>query len=215
MSLYDILGVKKDVKPEDVKRAYRRKARDTHPDKGGSKEDFFRVNHAYQVLSDPARREAYDTRGEDVELGDQRAKMMEEMASLVFAIIEGNQDDVAHINILEVAVSTVKKAIDLQRREVDKNQLAAEKLRKAVKRFSAKNGDRDSPLYWMLEHRVKQYEVGRLNAEAAIARNEIMLELLAEYDYKVDARPPGQMTWADVLAQRAQPTNANMQPQRW
>lgn len=63
--LYELLGVPRDASPEDIKRAYRRKAREHHPDAGGDEEAFKQVTHAFQVLSDPERRLRYDRFGDD------------------------------------------------------------------------------------------------------------------------------------------------------
>lgn len=63
---YNILGVKKDASVSDIKKAYRKLAHRYHPDKGGTAEDerrFREVNEAYQVLSDPAKRQQYDQFG--------------------------------------------------------------------------------------------------------------------------------------------------------
>jgi molecular chaperone DnaJ len=61
---YGILGVPRDASADQIKRAYRRACRETHPDVAGSSEANERrikeVNAAYQVLSDPSKREAYD-----------------------------------------------------------------------------------------------------------------------------------------------------------
>ena len=52
MSKYhDILGVKPDATEEEVKKAYRKKAIETHPDKGGNEGDFQKVNEAYEILT--------------------------------------------------------------------------------------------------------------------------------------------------------------------
>ncbi|MBW3620036.1 MAG: J domain-containing protein [Actinobacteria bacterium] len=63
--LYEILGVPRDAPPDEVKRAYRRKARESHPDAGGDEDTFKQVTHAYQVLSDPQKRARYDRFGDD------------------------------------------------------------------------------------------------------------------------------------------------------
>lgn len=63
--LYEMLGVARDASADDIKRAYRRKAREHHPDAGGDEETFKRVTHAHEVLSDPARRARYDQFGDD------------------------------------------------------------------------------------------------------------------------------------------------------
>lgn len=63
--LYGVLGLRQDAAAEDIKRAYRQKAREHHPDAGGDAERFKEVSHAYEVLSDPERRARYDRFGDD------------------------------------------------------------------------------------------------------------------------------------------------------
>jgi len=61
---YNILGVSKSASADDIKRAFRKKAHEFHPDKGnGNAEKFKEVNEAYQVLSDSAKRSQYDQYG--------------------------------------------------------------------------------------------------------------------------------------------------------
>ncbi|KAG9133383.1 hypothetical protein Leryth_021694 [Lithospermum erythrorhizon] len=62
---YDVLGVQKSSSQEDIKKAYRKAAIKNHPDKGGDPEKFKEISHAYEVLSDPEKREIYDEYGED------------------------------------------------------------------------------------------------------------------------------------------------------
>ncbi|PHU17709.1 Chaperone protein dnaJ 2 [Capsicum chinense] len=63
--LYEVLGVPKNSSPDDIKKAYRKAAIKNHPDKGGDPEKFKELAHAYEVLSDPEKREIYNQYGED------------------------------------------------------------------------------------------------------------------------------------------------------
>lgn len=60
---YGLLGVGKSASQDEIKRAFRKKAHELHPDKGGDAEAFKKVNEAYQILSDPQKRQQYDTFG--------------------------------------------------------------------------------------------------------------------------------------------------------
>ncbi len=64
---YEILGVARDATPEEIKKAYRKLARQLHPDvnSGADAEDQFKeVSRAYDVLSNPERRQMYDMGGD-------------------------------------------------------------------------------------------------------------------------------------------------------
>nr|XP_033771903.1 dnaJ homolog subfamily B member 4 isoform X1 [Geotrypetes seraphini] len=65
---YSVLGIEKGASDEDVKKAYRKQALKWHPDKNKTshaEEKFKEVAEAYEVLSDPKKREIYDQFGEE------------------------------------------------------------------------------------------------------------------------------------------------------
>ncbi|MGI5911412.1 MAG: molecular chaperone DnaJ [Syntrophomonadaceae bacterium] len=66
---YEVLGVSKNATPEEIKKAYRQKARKYHPDVNkddpNAADKFKEINDAYEVLSDANKKAAYDQFGHD------------------------------------------------------------------------------------------------------------------------------------------------------
>jgi curved DNA-binding protein len=64
---YEVLGVPRSASEDDIKKAFRKLARQYHPDvaktKKGAEEKFKEINEAYEVLSDPSKRRKYDELG--------------------------------------------------------------------------------------------------------------------------------------------------------
>ncbi|MEA3463880.1 MAG: molecular chaperone DnaJ [Patescibacteria group bacterium] len=61
---YNILGVNKNASQDDIKKAFRKKAHQCHPDKaGGNEAKFKEINEAYQILGDTKKRAQYDQFG--------------------------------------------------------------------------------------------------------------------------------------------------------
>src|ERR1700712_5671835 len=61
---YETLGIGKTASPDEIKKAFRRKAVELHPDKqGGDEAKFKEVNEAYEVLKDTGKRQRYDQFG--------------------------------------------------------------------------------------------------------------------------------------------------------
>lgn len=62
--LYEMLGVSQNATEDEIKKAYRRKARESHPDAGGDPEEFKELTAAYEVLTNPEARANYDRFGD-------------------------------------------------------------------------------------------------------------------------------------------------------
>ncbi|KAG8832962.1 hypothetical protein FRC17_000229 [Serendipita sp. 399] len=87
---YEILSLQKDCEEADVKKAYRKLALQLHPDKNGAPgadEAFKMVSKAFQVLSDPALRSAFDRDGGDPE--SRFGSGMRSTTAILFSILNG------------------------------------------------------------------------------------------------------------------------------
>ena len=62
-TLYKALNVNKNSSQDEIKKSYRKLALKNHPDKGGDPENFKKIQAAYDVLSDPEKRQRYDQFG--------------------------------------------------------------------------------------------------------------------------------------------------------
>lgn len=64
---YDVLGASRDASADELKKAYRQKAKEYHPDRNADNPDaeakFKEINEAYDALKDPERKAAYDRFG--------------------------------------------------------------------------------------------------------------------------------------------------------
>lgn len=70
---YDLLGVDQNATEDEIKKAYRKKAMEHHPDRGGDIEKFKEIKDAYEVLSDEQKRQQYD------QFGPEGVKQSEQM----------------------------------------------------------------------------------------------------------------------------------------
>lgn len=176
MDLYGILGVNKAASQEEIKSAYREKAKKHHPDKGGDPEKFRQAQIAYDTLSDDQKKSDYD-QGKTAQPDDPALTFL---SSLFFKVISENEE-VEKVDLFKLIHKDINgKLYSLY---VDKKNLKRQikKLNKIRKRI--KKDDRsffigltDAQIR-NNEHVIEQIEI----AEKVAARSLEYL-LTCEYD---------------------------------
>lgn len=130
---YAELGVARDASPDDIKKAYRRKSSNAHPDKdGGSQEAMQRINAAYAVLGDDSKRKHYDATGQDNEPSIER-QAQSVLLSLFNELLEADEAT-DFLGIARKAVNTrisgLKMNIEQGRRRVNTIERKRGKVRR-------------------------------------------------------------------------------------
>jgi curved DNA-binding protein CbpA len=188
--LYETLGVSKSADAATIKKAYRKKAMDTHPDRGGDPAAFQSVELAHRVLSDKDKCARYDETGDAEEApNNQLARAMEVVAQVIDGVLQ--RPDAIHIDIIAEGKKAVKIAVANQNDVVKKTERELEKLRKIRKRLSVKKGAADR-IGIMLDQKI----AGGENALKMYADNlaifEIVEATLSDATFTPEPRPAAQ-----------------------
>lgn len=135
-SLYETLGVKPDASPAEIKRTFRQKAANAHPDKqSGDHDAMAELNRAYKTLIDPKRRLLYDATGEDQQRPE--AEMIRGMLTQVFA--DGLSKDVPHI--LNHAKDMLKQGRKVLEQQTNDITTLRDKLKAKRDKITRKRGE--------------------------------------------------------------------------
>lgn len=206
MNPYEVLGVRKNATPAQIKRAHRRRAMETHPDRGGSPEDFSAVTLAWKVLSDEKHRAHFDRTGEMPDTGPNRERqMLLTMLSLhVMSIVaQAAQKDVDIGS--EDFLGLIRESVDHAIRELGKQLAVLENqkriMREAMKRFITT--DEENVIVAVLQGHIDQVNRNLAGTSAEIDRNEKVRELLKTYKWRKDEAKQLRMMWSSATATSA------------
>ncbi|KAG8654423.1 chaperone protein dnaJ 10 [Manihot esculenta] len=171
---YDVLGVSPTATETEIKKAYYIKARQVHPDKNPNDpqaaQNFQALGEAYQVLSDPAQRQAYDASGKS---GISTEAIIDPAA--IFAMLFGSELFEDYIGQLAMA-SMASLDIFTDGEQFDTKKLQ-EKMRVVQK-------EREEKLAQLLKDRLHQYVQG--NKEEFINHAKAEVSRLSNAAYGVD-----------------------------
>lgn len=206
MSLYDELGVSPDADADAINAAYRKAAKQHHPDAGGDPDTFARLGRAVAVLRDPAKRAEYDATGrEDFGADDPEREaseaLMQAFAGCMVQIVEQGRG--ASTDVMEAVRISLAEQARQQRRELQKAAAMQDRARDALKRLIRK-GKGPDVLGNMLSAKIADMDTIKAGMERLAATFERAAEMAKDWDWKVDQAPawPHAMPGWEVKARR-------------
>jgi curved DNA-binding protein CbpA len=197
--LYDVLGVPPDADEKAIRSGFRKAAKRSHPDAGGSPEEFAKLTRALAILTNPTTRDRYDRTGQAEPAGpdnEQSEIAAMVMQAVLFAV--SNTPDLRFADIVRVGIDHIGGKI----REVD-GQIAQHKagandaiskletVQKRLKRKKAKGPD---VLAAMIDGTMagarRTLEENLEKLEPMLRKLKAAREVLAGYSYERDQRDP-------------------------
>ena len=191
---YSALGVPRGADKAEIKKAYRAKAKRTHPDAGGTVEQFGELQRCYDLLVDDTRRAHYDRTGEfqGREPDNAQANLLEMVSTLLDLVMQdaGQRGEMSSITFTDVIGKMTRKARDF---ELKSEQFQAHlrdgiKInRKLMNRFKRKKKSSEPNLMEMvIAGRVASME-GAITAEQdKLKKMREVIRFLGEYEFDVE-----------------------------
>lgn len=148
---YSILGVKRDAGSDEIKAAWRTKAKSVHPDKNRDDPQahnrFAEIGRAYEVLKDPAKRNRYDQQRMKVEALEREQTIMQQRQAAREAAEKAKQAKINAERVLEElarAEAEKAKADATQAAQAAKAKAAKEQAAEAKTKAQAESGAKDT-----------------------------------------------------------------------
>jgi curved DNA-binding protein CbpA len=189
---YETLGVKPDADPTTVKRAYRKKAKQHHPDVGGDTTAFQAIQRAYGVLKDPQKRADYDQFGDASEGKSIREMAEHELCILIVSAVTGL--DIVHTDLLARIREQVNQQLRKLYGDIEGLKATAKKFKEAASRLKRKDGV-VTFMAMVLENSEHQAEDRIKAVQFNIERGKEILKILDEHEYRMDKEPEIMRGW--------------------
>ena len=184
IDLYQLLGLKRAATREEVRKAYRRKAKSSHPDSGGSEEAFNALTAAHDILADARRRERYDSTGEIEQARPDNfdGSAIEVIAQKLGMIIHAEQD-LTSLDIGAVIEQAIREDIALRKSSIANQRRAVERAAALRARVKRKASNADNMLARVLDWHESSAQDHVKKNEEAVRAMERALEILEGYSF--------------------------------
>jgi curved DNA-binding protein CbpA len=187
---YAIVGVAKDATAELIRKAYRAKAKEVHPDAGGDAENFAALSRAFGILSDPSRRLSYDRTGQadDSPEGNLTAAALNTVRNIIdsaiLRICNSGQNPLEH-DLIEITKASIRQAITETVNNAATMRTGAENALKIAGRFHRADGD--NFVRRMVEDKARDFNKKADFKDQEKKRLELALEIVSQYRFDFQA----------------------------
>lgn len=200
--LYEILGVARTATLEEIKRAYRKAARKTHPDQGGDPERFREVQTAFDILSDEERRRAYDESG-DAGAAEQGLTRIEVTLMGIIAAAIGSGRVGPGTNLVAYLKGGILDGVEMKTRERDNASAEVARL-EGFKGQHKRKTEGPNIIERAIDDRLRALRCQVSACEVDLEDGFAMLEYLAGYDFtgRAALKTAHQAAWDRIPALR-------------
>lgn len=182
---YEVLGVKRDATPDEIKKAYRAKSLENHPDQGGDEELFKEISAAYRILSSPEERFFYDSHG--YARGDKENPMARALQFIEAAFLDILQHN-RKCNVIDQSLKVAEEAKRQLHNDIVGENRKLDKWNRYRNRVVLKNNAKSRANIFenILSAKIAEAQSRIEMLEAQMETIELSIPLLREY---TDANP--------------------------
>jgi len=191
---YNVLGIQKTADQDQIKKAYRKKAAESHPDKGGDQEVFKIVAEAYAILSDPQKRGRYD-RGESLEKPDPKNIAMQNIRTYFVEFLSNDINSPFGAQPASSYLGRIKTKIKSEKTNMQRYSKGLRKslvfLKKRKNKIVRKDKQPDDLFDIILNQQISMVSKSRDDLSLGVRSARIALKIIKEYE---EAPEPDQLT---------------------
>ena len=195
---YAELGVERDATEAEIKKAYRARSKETHPDRGGSADEFQRTARALVILTDPKKRKQYDETGtvEEDQPDNDRAVALGIIERFLGPIVNefiqsgfNPHNDARHKDVLKMVAARIRNDMAEVRNGIANGERVVAYQKDFIARLRRKKGaEGEDFVRRNLELQVERAERQVAEMKGYIPHRELALKILEDYEF--DRAPP-------------------------
>lgn len=189
---YTVLGISRGANGVAIKKAYRKKAAAAHPDHGGTSEAFAEVKRAYDILSDPDRRRAYDSHGfteGKPNLDDPVVHQAMHVLTMELGEMVKTANAIGTLDLLGMMRNKISNGLETCLGHCEKAYTRLRNAKALRERFAAKSG-KPNYLGQILDADIRDAEEIIVKQQLMVDGIRLALKMLDDHTYRRDAPTP-------------------------